>query len=573
MKYLNKIAYLSFIIIIVLSACRKDVITSGDIVVFPEPTVFVTSNITGTVVDEDDLPVENATVIIASNSFTTDENGYFNFKNVSLNTRGSLVKVEKQGYFYNAKFVKAELNSENFTKFKLIEKTSIGFVSSSIGGDLSTSDGATVSLSANSISDQNGNAYSGEVQVFATWLDPTDKSLVERMPGDLRAYDIDGEQVQLATFGMIGVELESPSGESLNIINGESATIELPIPADLLADAPATIPLWHFDEEVGYWVEDGEAELIGNKYVGTVNHFSFWNCDIPIEYIFIEGEVINESGGIQNLLVEITLASNATSGSDYTNEDGIFSGYIPNNEELIISIYDYCGILLYSNNIGPYDTDIILPTIVIDNNQYFITGSLACNGLPIENGYVSINSGNLNTLISANSNGNFSANISLCDIDEISVQAFDTDSATQSILQPVDITGTNQLNIGEIVVCDEAEEYVSVNLDGEDFANFTPFFNFSTNNETSIQVDSEFVLHIRFVGDDIGVYTPDFLSFNDFNNPSDSTVCFGTGCNTISIDVTEYISPGGHIKGTFIGNIPSIDGLKPIDGSFKVMTD
>jgi len=88
----------------------------------------------------------------------TDENGFFQFKNVELNSRGSLIKVEKQGYFYNAKFVNAELNSQNFTKFKLIEKTSIGFVSSAMGGELSTNDGATISLTANSISDENGNA-------------------------------------------------------------------------------------------------------------------------------------------------------------------------------------------------------------------------------------------------------------------------------------------------------------------------------------------------------------------------------------------------------------------------------
>ena len=158
MKYLNKITYLSLIIIIVLSACRKDLITSGDIVNIPEPTVIVTSSIAGTVVDENDQPVADALVRIASNSFTTDENEFFQFKNIELNSRGSLIKVEKQGYFYNAKFVNAELNSQNFTKFKLIEKTSIGFVSSAMGGELSTNDGATISLTANSISDENGNA-------------------------------------------------------------------------------------------------------------------------------------------------------------------------------------------------------------------------------------------------------------------------------------------------------------------------------------------------------------------------------------------------------------------------------
>jgi len=572
MNYINKIGYLSFIIIVVLSACRKDEISSGTIFNAPQPAVFHNGSVTGTVVDENDEPIANALVTIDPNSFTTDDNGYFHFKNVTLNSKGSLIKVEKQGYFYSAKLVNAELNSENFTKVKLIEKIQVGNISSTIGGTVSTDDGATISFSDNSISYQNGGDYSGIVDVYATWLDPTDRSLVERMPGDLRAFDTEGDQVQLATYGMLGIELQSQSGEELNIKNGETASLEFPIPDELLANAPSTIPLWHFDEATGYWIEEGQAELIGNKYIGTVSHFSFWNCDVPIDYVFIEGDVINESGGIQNLLVEISLASNAMSGYDYTNQNGVYSGFIPADEQLILSIYDYCNNLLYSENIGPFDTDVILPTIVLDNNQYYITGSLICNGATIDNGYVSISSGSLQTVLSTNSTGNFSGNISLCAVNEISVQAYDVNNATQSEIQIIDISGTNQLDLGQIVVCDEAEEYILINLDGIDYGFFEPHFESST--ETNIgATEGDAQITIRYVGVDTGMYTPSLLYFTDFNSAIDSTVCYGTGCNTISLDVTEYINPGGNIVGTFIGDIPSIDGLKPISGSFKVKTD
>ena len=49
--------------------------------------------------------------------------------------------------------------------------------------------------------------------------------------------------------------------------------------------APETINLWYFDEENGYWKEEGQAIKDGNKYVAEVTHFTWWNCDILFDAI------------------------------------------------------------------------------------------------------------------------------------------------------------------------------------------------------------------------------------------------------------------------------------------------
>ncbi len=62
----------------------------------------------------------------------------------------------------------------------------------------------------------------------------------------------------------------------------------------MLADAPPTMPLWYFDEEAAQWVEEGEANLVGNEYIGEVSHFTAWNVDMPLDpRTFVAGYVLD----------------------------------------------------------------------------------------------------------------------------------------------------------------------------------------------------------------------------------------------------------------------------------------
>ena len=209
MKFIKSIGLLTLFALLALSSCRKDKITEDDQIINPEPAVFFNGSISGVIVDESEEGVPNAEVTFGTNSMTTDENGYFLFKNVSINEKGSLVTAEKEGYFYNAKFVGSRLNKTNYTKIKMIEKVLSGSFEATLGGAVSTNGGANVQFNNNSIKTEGGGLYAGTVNVYATWLDPTANDLGQRAPGDLRAMNTADEQVQLTTYGMIGVELEA----------------------------------------------------------------------------------------------------------------------------------------------------------------------------------------------------------------------------------------------------------------------------------------------------------------------------------------------------------------------------
>ena len=199
----------------------------------PPPPVFINGSVTGTVVDENGEPLEGVNITTNTINTATDQNGVFILKDISLDQHGALVTAEKDGYYYNAKTIRPESGLMVYTKMMLLEKMLSGSISSSTGGIVSTTDNATIEISPNSVIDADGNAYVGNVNVYATWLDPTGEDLMLEMPGDLRGVNTGNGQVQLTTFGMIGVELEGDGGEPLpNSIRTNLRRLNYPFPTN-----------------------------------------------------------------------------------------------------------------------------------------------------------------------------------------------------------------------------------------------------------------------------------------------------------------------------------------------------
>lgn len=457
MYTLKNLSFLFLLTALVLSSCVKEPIEPDPIKIIPE--VLINASLNGTVIDESRIPIENAIIRSGSNTTESDINGVFSFNNIQVNQNGAKISIEKEGYFNNTKVVFTKSNKTSISNILLIEKKVTSTFTASTGGTSTMNGGATVSIPAEGVKLEDGTIYSGDVAVYATWLDPTADDLNLRMPGDLRASNSDDEAVKLVTYGMMGVELEGVNGEALNIADGQSATIEFPVPASLLSSAPATIPLWHFDEATGYWIEEGEATLTGNKYVGTVSHFSFWNVDVPYDFIHINGTITDQDqAAISDLAIQISMNSNGETAYGYTDFDGVYEGYVPKDETLTMKVLDICGMEIYVEEIGPFSDDSNIPTIVISNSSAnFLTvyGMLQdCNNEVETNGYVYVNiEGSWNNYIDVDSDGNFNGTISVCDQMEIMVSGVSLDPFSQGTSTVHDIEGVTELNVGTLVTC------------------------------------------------------------------------------------------------------------------------
>lgn len=487
MKFL-KLNFL-LIIILVFASCKNDddtFITPQN--QNPDPTAFaenyfgseITRTFLGTVVDTNNDPIENVNISIGNSTAMTDSNGVFIISDATVNQRFGYVKAEKAGFIHASRAV-APSEGTNKVRIMMLPETVAGSTSSGTQETIAIGNGASVALEGDYIK-PDGSAYSGNVNVIMHHLDPADENMQDQMPGMLYAANAQNEERMLQTFGMLAIELRGDNGEDLNLAEGSTAEITVPLDASLIATAPSTIPLWYFDEAQGYWIEDGEATLDGNTYVGTVSHFSFWTCSIfPIDHSILEIHIIDENQmPLEN--IKVSLESDGLAlVSSYTNGNGIVSGLIPSNQTIDINIFSgfVClGNSIYYETIGPFSSNAVI-TITIPDNTISITEELSgsfnnCSGTSIDNGYVFIaHSGKIFTSIIQS--GNFNTNILRCtDNDLFSIEVIDFD--TLNTTSEINIAfNTPYTYLGDLSSCNEIEEFVSFKI-GEHVA-FIPYAN------------------------------------------------------------------------------------------------
>ncbi len=411
-----------------MQSCRKD----SDIIEVTSPTpefgMNVQGSVMGTVIDENGLAVSEATVSFGNLTESTDQYGVFQFNDRTMHTGGTYIKVEKDGYFHGSRKFYPEANATSRVTIELMQMVEIVSFES-IAGEKVQFEGVEIAFGNNSIMREDGSDYNGTVKVFAKYLDPTSLNILNQMPGDLTAVNAVDERVTLTTYGMVAVELRDDAGNELQVKTGMTVDIITPVPAEILPSAPQSIPMWHFDEDQGTWVEEGEATLVNGNYETTLGHFSFWNYDVPSNFIHLSGSVFNGGVPVENVLIKITNTDDGTVGSGITNGSGVFGGYVPNDVELTLEVFDQCGTLIYTTTVGLFNEDVVLDpfnlNILVD--QVTISGTVtSCDGEPSNSTYVVVEQADYTSILSLNDDNTFDANIFYCNTEsEITVGAVD----------------------------------------------------------------------------------------------------------------------------------------------------
>ncbi len=382
MKTYPKLLALLLSLLLIVCACKKDedpIDTGGpdnssqpgDIIAEENEkfaavmtTELVTANVFGIVVDENGNPMQGVALGAGGQNAVSDAEGRFLMGDLSLNSRYATLTAKQAGYLDAFKTFRPNPDGVNNLRVTLLKEPVPQNFNAMVGAVLTIDAQIQLSFPANSISYPDGEPYSGIVQVYGRYIDPTADDLAAVMPGMLVGLEESSASLgALYSYGMMGVELRDASGNEVQIAAGQEVSVELPA----AADAPSTAPFWHFNETYGLWIESGTATKSGDKYLAYANHFSYWNIDI----------LTGGGGGIEENEITLTFLDLETSFALSNHHMAIFHDNQPIGEfqtnasgdarlvglpSVVTIIYEICD-NLFANTIS---TEPDFETISVD---------------------------------------------------------------------------------------------------------------------------------------------------------------------------------------------------------------
>jgi len=581
-KYILNICAL--IAILFLVSCQKD---NEEFI--PNASTNISGNdIFGIVVDEMDNALEGVTVTFEGRTILTDQFGTYQFKDVTLNSRHNFLNITKQGYFEGARTFRTNKKTTIHQRTQLLPKNFTNNFDGSAGGNVEQGNIRLDFPAGSAVVESTGAAYEGTVLVAIQFLDPTNSNIIRRVPGDMSAVDADDLYSTLNSFGMAYVEMQSPTGEKLQLKEGVKATMTGQIPAQLLEDAPQTIKMWVFDDASGLWKEEGSAQKVGNTYVGEVAHFSCWNYDGSAETIIACGRVVDGKGNpLAGVHVWIATQDFFAVGHGNTNQDGTFCGPVTKGEILTLEIryIEGCDEPIHLGEIGPFDSDVDLGDIVItiaDDEQVNMFGTAVdCDGAPLENGLLIVNGQEFQI-----TDGTFDATVIQCDItQDFNGRVIDLDALLVS--ETFTVTGAGPHDIGEVDACGDELFSLTANIDALDIhviafielfataadstgstgSNLKSIFGFAEQESGNIRLTYEDDMDIGF---GLGTFPLTTYNLSYWENGTDESYTLDNG----SITILTYNEDEQFLRGNYEAQVMSnIDGnIYSVYGKFKVNT-
>ena len=561
------------------------------------------ASVNGYVFNNTGEPIANAIVKSGGIEKLTDQFGYFNFDNISLPEAAGFVTVSYNGYITTLKSFKPDSKRAITVRFQLQKDEVAGSFNAANGGTIRLNNGSLVTFDPNSILNKRTNAaYKGTVSVSMIYIDPAETSnSLQNIPGGQIGLDENGYLKFTDSYGILGVELKSPSGDSLQIAPGKQAGISIPIPSVKLNTAKTEASLSSLDFSTGLWKQEGTLTRSGNAYIGKVSHFSFWQSSDNIPLVSFEAQIVDRllnpiaGGG-----VAISLRDNPNYFKyELTDNNGYISGYIPANKNLLLKVgggYAICANQMVNyTNFTTFNQNIDLGTIVGSVEQWSVVlkgTAVDCNNAPITNGYIQTYGQGFYNRVPV-TNGIIQFTGLLCAQSEINYIIVNSSTNIQTAAEKKTLSpGTNDL--GEIKVCGiSALSSISITIDGSKYLEITEpskytmaFHNRNTNpdsinlNFTTIVVSDINITNTAFsfqfvgksgVGND-NYIEEIFLSGTGNGGPDDKRLLAKT---PVQLTISEFGNVGEFIIGSFNGSFYDWVGgqlattPKQVSGTFK----
>ena len=235
-----------------------------------------------------------AEIVIAGQTFKTDGFGKAAFTvQIPKSATHVVVVVKKDGFISQSLRIEAgQLEQLSANLLNVKQTVSIAKIEDAQVIQ-SVYQNAQITIPENAFVLPNGQPATGAVTVAFTPWDITAADL-NAMPANGVARDAQGNIVNLISAGMITATFTNAAGQKLQLAAGKTADIQMDLPVASINNQKllvgSNIPMWHFDEAKGLWIEEGVGQVVaslssttGLAVHATVSHFSTWNWDFKFE--------------------------------------------------------------------------------------------------------------------------------------------------------------------------------------------------------------------------------------------------------------------------------------------------
>ncbi len=579
MKTYAKFLFALMLTSVIIFSCKKDRKDEPQ----PNPTPTISVGISGTVIDASGNPLNNVTVKVGNQTYTTDFSGTFYIQNASFTTQRYTITFEKQGYFTLQRSGQLTPGKPIILNVGLISENDPIYAAqkqwnSSQPDSVVLPNGSVVSFPANAFVNVNGSPYNGVVTVKACYLDPTwDKYPMFTFNGDLYGIDSTNNEVMLNPFAGLNVVLQDANGNRLQLdsAHNKKALVKMKIPAQLVANAPNQVEMWVYAPQQGAKQGKGSAVKTGDSYQGEVMHFTYWSCEESYENkAYVEGYVRKNINGDDIGLggVPIVVANQLI----FTDNTGFYKAIVPAGLSGISIAPQIASLqpFMIPNALNPgevYTKDFI---ITQGSNLYAIYGTVRNNNQqPLANALVQVQYWNnttyqyINAFTHTNNQGKYYILVSSNTYNYSITAKYGTQSASANIQGP--LTQDFQKDLTMPAIAGNNRLKVNGNI----------IFNI-TGNPANASISGYFVqelsiyVHVNNTGM-FSIISPNYQpSINTaYNIPSDYQVEYGhqgipnpLNLSSGTIQFTKF-NTSGLVEGIFSGTDPSGNS---VEGVFSV---
>ncbi|ENU20859.1 hypothetical protein F994_00316 [Acinetobacter bohemicus ANC 3994] len=251
-------------------------------------------NVSALILSSNGNALAAAEIVIAGQTFKTDGFGKAAFTvQIPKSATHVVVVVKKDGFISQSLRIEAgQLEQLSANLLNVKQTVSIAKIEEAQVIQ-SVYQNAQITIPENAFVLPNGQPATGAVTVAFTPWDITAADL-NAMPANGVARDAQGNIVNLISAGMITATFTNAAGQELQLAAGKTADIQMDLPVASINNQKllvgSNIPMWHFDEAKGLWIEEGVGQVVaslssttGLAVHATVSHFSTWNWDFKFE--------------------------------------------------------------------------------------------------------------------------------------------------------------------------------------------------------------------------------------------------------------------------------------------------